>query len=127
MSATRPTNMRARALIRVLPYTSERKHEMIRPPVGHIMFPFFGETTPDGWMDCDGRLLSCDRYPDLFSVLGWTYGNAPTVQATQRLTFWQRVAIRLGLKITEPERIRIPNPNHIRGCFALPDCSGTFK
>ena len=44
--------------------------------------PFLGEIrsfainkTPDGWAPCDGRLLKITDYPDLFSLLGTTYGG----------------------------------------------------
>src|SRR4051812_3235520 len=31
--------------------------------------------TPEGWAACDGRMLSKDDYPDLFSLIGTTYGG----------------------------------------------------
>lgn len=31
---------------------------------------------PDGWLVCDGSLLTCSEYPDLFDALGYTYGGA---------------------------------------------------
>ncbi len=41
------------------------------PPAGAIvMWP--AATPPDGWLPCDGRLISRDDYPGLFAVLGTT-------------------------------------------------------
>ncbi len=44
--------------------------------------PFLGEIrsfainkTPDGWAHCSGQLLKISDYPDLFSLLGTTYGG----------------------------------------------------
>lgn len=123
---TRPANMRFRNLIRVLPEAGPIT--AITPVVGQILSPYFSSSpaTPAGWMDCDGRLLSCEHYPDLFAALGYRFGNAPTITVTKRLTFAQRLAIRLGLKIAEPERFKIPNPQHQPGYFALPDFRGHF-
>lgn len=36
---------------------------------------FAGNYQPQGFMFCDGRLLSPARYEDLFSILGCTYGG----------------------------------------------------
>eukprot|EP00942_MAST-04A_sp_MAST-4A-sp1_P011060 g11060.t1 len=33
-----------------------------------------GATTPSGWMACDGSAISRSNYPDLFAILGTTYG-----------------------------------------------------
>lgn len=123
---TRPANMRARNLIRVLPEAG--LITALTTPVGGIMSLYFSSSpaTPAGWMDCDGRLLSCEHYPDLFAVLGHTYGNAPTITVTKPRTRMQRLAAWLGLKIAEPERFEIPNPQHQPGYFALPDFRGHF-
>jgi microcystin-dependent protein len=41
--------------------------------------PTMGVTSPIeawGWMLCDGRSLACAQYPELFAVLGYTYGGS---------------------------------------------------
>ena len=41
--------------------------------------PSMGVTGPIeawGWMLCDGRSLECAQYPELFAVLGYTYGGS---------------------------------------------------
>lgn len=48
-------------------------------PVGSVM-PFAGMHTsvPAGWLLCDGQALSSAQYPELFSVLGTSWGNGST-------------------------------------------------
>ena len=42
--------------------------------VGEVRI-YAGETAPDGWAICDGRLLSIQDFPQLYSVVGTTYGG----------------------------------------------------
>jgi len=44
--------------------------------VGMIM-PWSGNNTtiPEGWIYCDGRVLNSTIYPDLFAIIGLTYGG----------------------------------------------------
>lgn len=44
-------------------------------PVGMI-FPFGGAVAPDGYAICDGSLLSAIDYPELFAVLGYSFGGS---------------------------------------------------
>ena len=44
-------------------------------PVGTIL-PFAGSSIPAGWLECAGQVLSRATYPDLFAVIGTTYGAA---------------------------------------------------
>ncbi|PWK85926.1 phage tail protein [Fulvimonas soli] len=47
---------------------------MSEPYVGEIrLFPY--TFAPNGWFDCDGRLLSIAEYEVLFTLLGTTYGG----------------------------------------------------
>ena len=56
---------------------------------------FAGDYAPSGWTLCDGRLLLVDQYPDLFSLLGTTYGgNGVTTFAVPDLR--GRVALGAG-------------------------------
>jgi microcystin-dependent protein len=44
-------------------------------PLGTIvMFP--SDTIPDKWLWCNGQSLDEDDYPDLFALIGHTYGSA---------------------------------------------------
>lgn len=43
--------------------------------VGEITI-YAGATAPPGWLVCDGSTISQATYPDLFAVLGTTYGAA---------------------------------------------------
>ena len=47
---------------------------IIETYIGEIR-AFTGNFAPDGWMVCDGTLLSASQYRDLFSVVGTTYGG----------------------------------------------------
>jgi len=47
---------------------------MSTPFIGQIMV-FSGNFAPDGWALCDGRLLPVSEYPDLFNLIGTTYGG----------------------------------------------------
>lgn len=42
-------------------------------PIGAII-AFSGETVPSGWLLCDGSSFSATSYPELFDVIGVTYG-----------------------------------------------------
>jgi hypothetical protein len=44
------------------------------PPNGAVIM-FAGTLVPIGWLECDGRALSRDEYPDLFERIGTVYGN----------------------------------------------------
>ncbi|MHC4691225.1 MAG: phage tail protein [Planctomycetota bacterium] len=45
-----------------------------RPLIGEIKV-FSGNCEPDGWMYCNGLLIRISKYPELFSVIGNTYGG----------------------------------------------------
>ncbi|MBE2286956.1 MAG: tail fiber protein [Prosthecobacter sp.] len=42
--------------------------------IGEIVL-FAGTYTPEGWMDCDGRLLEAQQHQALYSIIGNTYGG----------------------------------------------------
>lgn len=45
-------------------------------PIGSIiMWPGDAVTPPDGWLFCYGQPVSIDDYPELFDVIGYTFGN----------------------------------------------------
>ena len=39
---------------------------------------FAGSTAPAGWLICDGRSVSSTDYPELYAVIGTTYGGYGT-------------------------------------------------
>lgn len=53
-------------------------------PVGTIM-AFATDTEPNGYFECDGRSLVQENYPELFNVVGTTYGNGDTPGLTFNL------------------------------------------
>ena len=44
-------------------------------PIGSIIM-FAGETIPTGWLICDGDTLNEEEYPELYDVIGYTYGGS---------------------------------------------------
>lgn len=42
-------------------------------PIGTIV-PYGSDVIPDGWLRCDGSIVEQSDYPELFSVIGTTYG-----------------------------------------------------
>lgn len=50
-------------------------NEVYINPVGSIIC-YAGQTNPNGWLFCDGSELLKSDYPDLYAVIGNTYGNA---------------------------------------------------
>jgi microcystin-dependent protein len=50
-------------------------------PVGAV-FPFAGVTVPAGYLLCDGSEQRTSVYPELFSVLGYTYKDVSLLQGT---------------------------------------------
>ena len=51
--------------------------EVTSTPIGAIE-AFAGSNPPSGWLICDGKVISKDTYPDLFNVIGYTYGGSGT-------------------------------------------------
>lgn len=47
-------------------------------PPGVIM-PFAGTTIPAGWLPCDGRVVSSERYPALFNAIGTVWGSETNI------------------------------------------------
>ncbi|MEQ8704662.1 MAG: tail fiber protein [Phaeodactylibacter sp.] len=45
-------------------------------PLGTILpYAGSGSSVPDGWLLCDGTSYDDDAYPDLFTLIGYTYGS----------------------------------------------------
>ena len=54
-------------------YPSSRAvYELVCPG---IIYPYAGETAPDGWAICDGRRVSRTDYPKLFEAIKTTWGT----------------------------------------------------
>ena len=47
---------------------------MSEPFVGEIRM-FAGNFAPNGWLFCDGSVLSTTEYPTLYNLIGTTYGS----------------------------------------------------
>lgn len=49
-------------------------------PIGSIT-AYAGSEAPDGWLLCDGELYEAADFPELFEVIGFTYGGNPAKTA----------------------------------------------
>jgi len=49
-------------------------------PYAGVISSFGTVGVPDKWLLCDGREVRTDEYQDLFNILGFTYGVAPSSQ-----------------------------------------------
>lgn len=47
-------------------------------PVG-VVLPYAGTTAPVGWLLCDGSEVRISEYTELYNVIGYQFGAAPTV------------------------------------------------
>lgn len=54
--------------------TSGALQKIYTPPAGEIML-FAGDTVPDGWLPCNGAVVSRSAYPELFEAIGTIYGT----------------------------------------------------
>ena len=54
-----------------LPFTAQISTGL---PIG-IISPYAGNVAPDGWAICDGSAISRVGYPELFNIIGTTYGS----------------------------------------------------
>ena len=54
-----------------LPFTAQINTGL---PIG-IISPYAGNVAPDGWAICDGSAISRVGYPELFNIIGTTYGS----------------------------------------------------
>lgn len=122
------TSTVARHFIRVLPDTDISKPEFLRDPVGKVLCNVRKDARPSlGWMEANGELLSCKHYPDLFALIGFTYGNAPTIEVDAPMSPWEafaRAKLSGWLNMKPRAKIRAPNPSHKPGFFPLPDLRG---
>ena len=45
-------------------------------PIGSIIRLDFAPPATSGWLECDGSTLAAADYPELFDVIGYTYGGS---------------------------------------------------
>ena len=50
-----------------------------RTPIGAVM-PYAGPFAPTGWLLCDGAEVLIADFPDLFDIIGYSYGDQITLQ-----------------------------------------------
>ena len=59
--------------------TTQTYKELVLKPGGDTLpigatLPFSGDIIPNGWLLCDGSAFSASEYPELFDLIGVTYG-----------------------------------------------------
>lgn len=59
---------------------------------------FTGPNVPKGWLLCDGSVVSRNHYPDLFNVIGTTYGSGDGISTFKLPTYTDSISV-LGYKI----------------------------
>jgi len=80
-------------------------------PIGYIL-AYDGNEVPDGWLACEGQILSQADYLNLFEVIGTSHNRQYKVKNQQRrwFQFWK------------PKHIMITED--MPGLFRLPDLRG---
>lgn len=74
-------------------------------PVGSIIYWTKTGKIPFGWMVCDGTRLSTSTYPDLFAILGYSWGGSGT---TFRLPHsWGLTTIDIGSQVFSSPAVMI--------------------
>ena len=91
------------------------------PPVGAVMGKI--GAVSDGYLVCDGRAVSCDDFPALFEVIGFTYGRGdePGTFRLPNLDDWHGV-IGMDFAAASRRECRCPEPgldSHVH----VPVCS----
>lgn len=64
-----------------------------------IVVPFAGQVAPVGWLLCDGKNYNTAEYPNLFQVIGYTYGGSGSIFKVpdfRNRTFWGGDASNVG-------------------------------
>jgi microcystin-dependent protein len=84
-------------------------------PVGSVIISM-SSTIPEGWLLCDGRPVSQNDYPELYSILGGFYGysspnfNLPPLVVNATHNPYPRSAV--SLKSTEPSYPNVFGHSH---------------
>ena len=89
-----------------------------------IVVPFAGKVAPVGWLLCDGKNYNTAEYPNLFQVIGYTYGGSGStfkVPDFVNKTFWGGNASNVGTNLDAG----IPNHYHGFG-YEVFDNGGRF-
>jgi len=68
----------------LLPGTLGHVEGFTGTPVGQV-FPYLGTAVPDGWLVCDGQGVKMRDYPELWELMGNTYGGEQPVEYHEKL------------------------------------------
>ena len=99
------------------------------------LMPFAGDTTPSGWLRCDGSAISRTAYANLYAVIGTKYGSGDgsstfNIPNFVNRTFWGGLTSGAYLDGTMPNITGVTGPNgsygnHYEGCFY--DAGGAYN
>lgn len=100
-----------------LPFTAQISTGL---PIG-IISPYAGNVAPDGWAICDGSAISRVGYPELFNIIGTTYGSGDGINTFNLPNLKGKVVVGLdgsdsdfdNLGETSGEKIHTLNANEI--------------
>lgn len=68
---------------------------MFHTPFTGIVIPFAGKVTPPAWMFCQGQELPISEYPELFTIIGDTFGG-DGIETFALPNLCKRVAVHAG-------------------------------
>lgn len=68
---------------------------MFHQPFLGLVIPFAGKVAPPAWMLCQGQELPISEHPDLFSIIGNTFGG-DGIETFALPNFCKRVAVHAG-------------------------------
>ena len=58
--------------------TNNGRNNLDQFPIGSTIRLDFSPPSDSGWLECDGSTLTTTNYPELFAVIGYTYGGSGT-------------------------------------------------
>ena len=67
-------DLRPRRNYQISPITIPAQPQFTMPP--GVVVPYFGNSAPSGWLLCDGGFYSVNAFPNLHSVIGYSYGGS---------------------------------------------------
>lgn len=88
-------------------------------PVGYI-FQFWGQL--DGFIECNGQQLNRTLFPELFSVIGYSY-TKQDIPVMYEKTKWEKFLMKIGFNVRD-KWYHISTPDFDPNYFNVPDLRG---
>ncbi len=77
-------------------FTVDDEGNMMATRMAGQIIMFAGSQPPNGWLICDGSAVSKDDYPELFTVIGYTYSTTTSGDNFNLPDFRGRVGLGIG-------------------------------